>query len=345
MGRAVLIALFAASTLTACGDPLVVVGDLPGFMRIVVGVPDSAGVTVDPQAGRTRLFSPAAVALGDSGRVLYVADQRGRVLRITSAGQAEEVLNHNGCTGPTCLRRPQGMTYHNNALLIADDLANRVWRLDLTTRFLTPFAGNGNNAVSPDGLPAPQASLFGPNDVKLLPDGRVLIAELNSNSVRVVGGDGILRTFAGGLDLPAGIAVGGNSVYVSQLGADIVVELGLDGGLLRVVAGTGQPGFSGDGGPATAAALFAPRFIALAAENLYISDRDNHRVRAVNLQTGIITTFAGTGSTAFNGSGRAAAETSLRLPAGLAFSQYGFLFIVDQGHHIVWRTPVRAAVL
>ena len=168
---------------------------------------------------------------------------------------------------------------------------------------------------------------------------------MNSNSVRVVGSDGVLRTFASSLHLPSGLAVGGNSVYVSQLGLDNVVELGQDGSLVRTVAGSGAPGFSGDGGPATAATLFAPRFIALAGATLFISDRDNDRIRSVHLQTGIITTFAGTGATAFNGSGRAAAETALETPAALAFSPYGFLYIVDQGHHIVWRTPVQAGIL
>ena len=133
--------LAVLSTLAGCGDPLVVLGDLPGFMRIVVGVPDSAGVTTDVLAGRTRLFTPSAVALGDSGRVLYVADQRGRVLRITTSGQAEELLNHGTCTGTACLRRPQGMKVHNNALLISDDLAHRIWRFDLGTRFLTLSPG------------------------------------------------------------------------------------------------------------------------------------------------------------------------------------------------------------
>ena len=345
MGRAALVTCVLAGMLAACGDPLVVVGDLPGFMRIVAGVPDTAGTTTDSLAARTKLFSPSAVALGDSGRVLYIADQRGRVLRITTAGQAEELLNHTTCTGNQCLRRPQGMVVRNNALFIADDLAHRIWRLDLTTRFLTAFAGNGSNGVSPDGVTAAQAPLSAPSDVAVLPDGRLIFSEVNSNSVRVVGPDGVLRTFADALALPFGIAVAGNAVYVSQLGEDNVVELALDGAFQRVVAGNGQPGFSGDGGPATSASLLAPRFLAVAGENLYISDRDNDRIRAVNLQTGIITTFAGTGSTAFNGSGRAAAETSLDTPAGLAVSQYGFLFIVDQGHHIVWRTPVRAAVL
>lgn len=345
MGRATLIALAVSALLTACGDPLVVVGDLPGFMRIAVGVPDSAGVTTDPQAGRTRLFSPSAVALGDSGRVLYVADQRGRVLRITTSGATEELLNHTSCTGSMCLRRPQGMIVHNNALFIADDLAQRVWRFDLGTRFLTPFAGNGTNAVSPDGGIAAQSPLSGPSDVAVLPDGRLLFTEFNSNSVRVVGADGVLRTFASSIELPGGITVGGNAVYVSQMGLDNVIELGLDGTFRRTVAGNGSPGLSGDGGPADAAQLFAPRFLAVAGENLFISDRDNNRVRSVNLQTGIITTFAGTGGTAFTGSGRAAAETSIEMPAGLAFSPYGFLYIVDQGHHIVWRTPVRAGVL
>jgi hypothetical protein len=345
MGRSAAIAFVLAAVVGGCGDPLVVVGDLPGFMRVVAGVPDSAGTTVDASALRTRLYDPSAIALGDSGRILFIADQRGRILRITTAGDAEELLDHSTCTGTMCLRRPQGMTFHNDGLLIADDLAHRVWRFDLGTLSLTPFAGTGINGVTADGVAATQARLSAPTDVAILPDGRVLFAERNSNSIRVVGPDGILRTFASNIQLPWGLAVANNLVYVTQLALHNVLELGLDGALLRTVAGNGSPGFEGDNGPATEASLRSPQFITVAGDNLFISDRDNARIRQVNLQTGIITTFAGTGSTVYNGSGRAAGDTSLENPAALVYSPYGFLYIVDQGHHIVWRTSVSAGIL
>jgi hypothetical protein len=112
-------------------------------------------------------------------------------------------------------------------------------------------------------------------------------------------------------------------------------------GAMRVVAGRGTRGFGGDGGPATSAALENPWALAVSENNLFIADQSNHRIRSVNLTTGIISTFAGTGTTRFTGNGRPAAETSLSSPSGLAVSPFGYLYISDFGHNVVWRTPIR----
>lgn len=360
MGRRFLILVISA-TIFACGDPLIIVGDLPGFMRIVAGMQGTPGITVGATAKETLLFRPTGVITGDSGRVLYVADQRGRVLSITSSGAVRQIIGQTNCSNATCLWRAQGITLlSNNVMLIADDLAHRVWRLDLASSVLTSFAGTGTPATSPDGSPAAQSPLSRPTGVAVLPDGRVLIVEQSTNRIRVVGPDGILRTFAGtgspgsggdggpaaqaDLHLPSGVAVGPQHVYVSEVGTNRVREISLVTGIITTVAGTGAIGFSGDGGPARSAQLSSPTFLAVQSNNLFITDRDNLRIRTVNLTSGIITTFGGTGTSAFTGNDRAAAETALSNPAGLTISQYGFLYIADQGHHIVWRTPIRVGI-
>lgn len=360
MGRTVL-AVLASVLLSACGDPLIIVGDLPGYMRIIAGVPNTAGVTLDTVATQTLLTGPTGIAVTDSGRIIYIADQRARVLRVTSSGAVRQLLNHTGCLGNNCLRRPQGIALESpSALLIADDLSDRVWRLDLANSALTVFAGNGTRGIAPDGSRAAQSPLSAPAGVAVLEDGRVLIVEQNSHRVRVVGRDGLMHTFAGSgtqgslgdggpaaqaqLDLPFGIAVGNQAVYVSELGGNRVREIGLATGIIRTVAGNGSRGFAGDGGPAVDAAFALPTFLATDDQSLFITDVANGRIRMVALATGMITTFAGTGSSEYNGSGRAAAATSLSNPAGVATGSYGFLYVADQGHHIVWRTSVRAGI-
>jgi hypothetical protein len=113
--------------------------------------------------------------------------------------------------------------------------------------------------------------------------------------------------------------------------------------LIRTITGDGVPGFAGDGGAAEAARLQLPRdwAVALDGTSLFINDAGNQRIRLVNLATGRITTIAGTGATRFTGAGLAAGATALFNPAGVVASVLGFLFIVDAGHSIVWRTTLR----
>src|SRR5439155_1308492 len=98
-------------------------------------------------------------------------------------------------------------------------------------------------------------------------------------------------------------------------------------------AGSGTRGFSGDGGPATAAQLTAPVGVALdPAGNLYIADRDNQRIRKVT-PGGTISTYAGTGTWGFSGDGGPATAAQLNTPAGVALDSAGNLYIADQANH------------
>lgn len=341
MGRT-LLAVLTALTLTACDDPLVIIGDLPGFMRITAGVGDSAGVRMDSLALRARLTRPTGLAASEQG-VLYFGDQSSRIFSVSSAGRMRLLHSSIGCFVKTCLGRVQGiaLTADENALLIADDMSDKIWRLTISTGEFRAIAGTGTNSVAPDGTLAVEAPLASPNGVAVLEDGTILIAERNSNSIRSIGADGVLRTFLGSLSIPTALAVSGNTVYVSEAGTNTVRAIDVSSRTARVVAGRGTAGYSGDGGPAIDAALNAPVALAASADHLYIADQMNHRVRVVNLGSGIITTFAGTGSVFFTGNGKPAGQTSLSSPSGLAISPFGFLYVSDWGHSVVWRTPIR----
>jgi serine/threonine-protein kinase len=216
------------------------------------------------------------------------------------------------------------------------------------------LAGTGIAGSSPDGVRADQSPVLQPRGVAVGSDGTIYFAEAGAHRIRAIGSDGLLRTVAGTgvrghtgdggpataaqINEPAGLLYNDGELYFAEYGGSAVRAIGASG-TMRTIAGLGLPGFAGDGGPAVDARLDRPYALAVAGggRSLVISDQGNDRVRVVDLVSGLIRTFAGTGSRVFTGNRRAAGETSLFSPAGLAAAA-GFLFITDPGHSIVWRT-------
>jgi uncharacterized protein (TIGR03437 family) len=143
--------------------------------------------------------------------------------------------------------------------------------------------------------------------------------------------------FAARLNLPYGIAVDAAGVlYIADLGNQRVRRVTPDG-TITTVAGTGEPSSTGDGGPATQAALHTPRNVTVdVSGNLYIAEFEGHRIRRV-APNGIISTFAGSGASGFGGDGGLAVNAQLSYPAGLAFDAGGRLYIADSQNNRIRR--------
>lgn len=140
---------------------------------------------------------------------------------------------------------------------------------------------------------------------------------------------------------PRGVAFdAAGNLYISDRANHRIFKRDLLGEV-STVAGTGLSGFSGDGGPATAARLTIPRsVVADAAGNLYVADTGNHRIRKISAN-GTISTVAGTGTAGFNGDGGAATSATLSAPAAVVVDAAGNLFISDNGNHRIRKvTPV-----
>jgi sugar lactone lactonase YvrE len=160
---------------------------------------------------------------------------------------------------------------------------------------LTTVAGDGGEQLG-DGGPATKAGFCGTSDVTLDAEGNMYIAD--------------------------------GGIYCSGPGGHTVRKVNPHG-TITTVAGTGEPGFSGDGGPATKARLNVPFAVAVDREgNLYITDESNYRIRKVD-KDGIITTFAGTGEDRHSGDGGPATSAQLRDPGGIAFDARGNLYVAD----------------
>jgi sugar lactone lactonase YvrE len=115
---------------------------------------------------------------------------------------------------------------------------------------------------------------------------------------------------------------------------------------MTVIAGTGEPGFSGDGGPATQARLKNPEWLVLDPQgNLILADRGNYRVRRIDARTGVITTIAGTGRMGFSGDGGPATQADMTHPFGLAYDRQGNLFVFDTEVHRIRRIDAATGVI
>lgn len=134
---------------------------------------------------------------------------------------------------------------------------------------------------------------------------------------------------------PNGLALDARGdLYISDIGTNRIFKLNSDG-RLAVIAGTGEGGFSGDGGPALEAKLNAPHDLVFDAEgNLFIADTYNHRIRRIDRQ-GIIATVAGTGKAPYSSYTDQAPKDSLNNPQGLAVDGAGNILIADTYNRVV----------
>jgi len=359
--RTVIGALLLIGT-AACGDPFVIVGDSPGVVRIVAGVATVAGDSIAPRASESELNEPRGLAVDAAGTLLIADKGNRRIIAVTSADEIEIVLDHSRRSrgDPSALNEPDGLTLDaDGRLIIADPASQRLFALDPDDEgTFAPLAGTGMRGVAPDTAVALQADLREPTGVAVAADGRIYFTEKNGHLVRRLDADGRLITIAGTGDggfagdggpataaqlfRPAGLAIGDGVLYIADSGNQRVRAVNLAAGTIETVAGSGGRGFAGDGGPATDAFLDEPLAVATAdgSVSVFIADTGNHRVRVVNLRSGGISTFAGTGDTEFNGDMISAGETGLDSPLGLTLSPFRLLFIADTGHHVVLRTAV-----
>src|SRR5206468_51039 len=169
---------------------------------------------------------------------------------------------------------------------------------------LSVLAGTGEKGFAGDGGPAAKAQLNGPHHLLLGPDGRLYVADTWNNCGRLI-----------------------------ALNTRIVTRL----------AGTGEKGCGGDGGPALQARFGGIYSIAFRHGILYVCDLDNRRVRAVDLKTGIVTTVAGNGEKGVPRDGGEARAQPLVDPRAIALDSVGNLYICERGGHAlrVVDTPAR----
>ncbi|MCA1570130.1 MAG: hypothetical protein LC798_07380, partial [Chloroflexi bacterium] len=268
-------------------------------------------------ASAAQLINPTGLALDDAGN-LFIAERDGnRVRRVDAATGVITTVAGNGTFGfngddqpatQAHLRIPHALAIDSSGnLFIADEGNARVRRVDAVSQEITTVAGNGTFGFSGDGGSAANASLFSNVGVGLDTAGNLFIADRRNQRIRRV---------------------------------DAQTQV------ITTVAGNGTAGFSGDGGPATAANLAFPRAVAFdASANMFVADTNNYRVRRVDGTTGVITTVAGNGTPTLGGDGGPAVRARLAAPGGIARDASGTLYIADTNNHAVRRIDAATGVI
>jgi len=191
------------------------------------------------------------------------------------------------------LVEPFGVAFDRaGALYIVEYKGEKVDKLDRSGS-ASIFAGTGSASFGGDGGPANQAALRDPHSLLIGPQGDMYIADTLNHRIR---------------------------------------EVNMKTGVITTIAGTGEAGYSGDGGPAAKASFNGAFGIALtrSGDKLYVADLNNRRIRMIVLKTGIITTIAGNGTDGIPGDGAVAAQSPLQDPRAVAVDSKGNVYILER---------------
>lgn len=259
----------------------------------------------------------------------------------TVAGQAG--LGDGGAAVDALLREPAAVVLDREGNLYISDTFHHRIRKVAPNGTVSTVAGTGNPGWGGDGGPAVYGSLSYPSALAIDPAGNLYVSEPFAQRIRKISADGKLTTLAGTgrfgfegdggpalkarFNGPDGIAADreGN-VYVSDSYNHRIRRIDPDG-RITTIAGTGDRGYGGDGGPATAATLNYPGALAVDnAGNLFVADTLNQRVRRID-RSGIIQTVVGNGSFGYPRNGEFALEAAIPYVKGLAFDGAGNLYL------------------
>jgi hypothetical protein len=292
--------------------------------------------------------------VGNTLRQIQVQLTQGGISTYAGTGAIGSSGDGGAATSAT-MSGPGGVVVASNGDIYFADVGNHtVRKVTAATGVITTFAGNGSSGFSGDGGPATSGGLKTPEDLFLTAGGDLYIADSGHNRIRkVTAATGIITTVAGTgpagssgdggaatlakLDTPEGVAVAANGdIYIGDKGNNKVRKVIAATGIITTYAGTGTAGYSGDGGLATLAKLNQPYAVDLASNgDLYIADATNNAIRKVAALTGVITTYAGTGTAGSTGDGGAATSARLNAPQSMRLNAAGDLYIADTGNNKV----------
>jgi sugar lactone lactonase YvrE len=297
-------------------------------------------------------FPYAAVSDGNGG--FYVSSYApSRIYRVGADGRLTLVAGSgipgfSGDGGPATsaqINGPMGLALDESGNLFFADSANHCVRKIAPNGIINTVAGTGIAGFTGDGGPAASAQLRLPHSVAVDSTGNLFIADTSNVRVRKIDSTGTITTVAGigitgfagdgspatnaQIGAPEGLAIDSSgNLFIAEPGNARIREVTADG-IIHTIAGTGTPGFSGDGGSAISAQLNQPYGVAIdPSGNIFISDLNNGRVRKVD-PAGNISTVAGSANRGFAGDGGPATSAQMVSPYRVAVDEAGNLLIAD----------------
>jgi hypothetical protein len=319
----------------------------------------SAGYSGDgATATSAQLNGPFGIAVDNTGNV-YIADRNNNRIRKINAAGIITTIAGTGTAGYSGDGGPATAAQLNALCGIAVDAAGNIYIADKgnsrirkinSAGIITTIAGNGSAGYSGDGGLAISAQINNPRGVAVDTAGNIYIADAANHAARKIDAGGVITTIAG--TGTAGFSGDGGPAIFAQLYGPYSVTIDISGnifiadvdnerirkispaGIISTVAGNGTAAYSGDGGPATAAALYEPINIATDSfGNLYIADAWNARIRKIS-STGTITTIAGNGTPGYGGDGGPAIAAQINNPYGITIKANA-LYISENANHRV----------
>jgi sugar lactone lactonase YvrE len=320
-----------------------------------------------PGYSQTQVNNPYGMTIGPDGALYWCDLDNQRVRRMDLATKRVTDVAGNGQKGYTgdggpateaSLSAPHELVFDAKGdLYFAERDNNVIRKVDMKTGIISTVAGTGMAGYSGDGGPAVKALLRQPHSVIRDRDGNLLICDLANHRIRKLHLDtGIIETYAGtgeGKPTPedsplAGTPVNGPRSMVLTPDGDLYLALREGNAILRLdaktktwrhIAGTGESGYSGDGGPAlnakfggTMARLAGPKGLTLGPNNtLIVADTESQAIRKIDLATGVITTILGTGVLG-DGPEPDPLQCKLNRPHSVLFAG-GVLYIGDSEAH------------
>jgi sugar lactone lactonase YvrE len=304
--------------------------------------------------------NPYGVAIGRGGALYFCDLDNQRIRRLDLETRRTTDIAGNGARGYAgdggpatagSLNMPHEIAFDDRGhLYIAERDSHVVRRVDGSTGVISTLAGTGVAGFSGDGGLASRAQLRQPHSIAIGPSGRLLICDVGNHRIRSVDlSTGTIDTIGGTgerLPTPDGATLKGTplngprtivvdrdgTMFLALREGNALFRIDATRGTLHHLAGTGEQGYSGDGGPARAAKLAGPKGLALAGRSLYLADTESHTIRRVDLGSGIITTVLGTGVRGDGPDGEPL-QCKLARPHGLCTAPDGALYVGDSEAH------------